>query len=148
MAVTLPYTAIVLPEKGDDSLSSVWGDRVINAIQTNEKRVHERQAAYTLPLYKGAGTYRLVTANYIPSDIVSLLYQADAGTCTITAVQIDGTNITGLTALSVTTSEATATATAAKALGSGGNLDIVVASVVSATELYLNFKVNQTADRA
>ncbi|MFM7851297.1 MAG: hypothetical protein ACKO96_05100 [Flammeovirgaceae bacterium] len=127
--------------------ANTWGTK-LNTINTNsENWTTKGQIAYTLPLSKGNGTYRLHTYNRVPVTLEKLRYGTDTGTLTITAVQINGTNVTGLTALSASTTAANATATAANIVGNDARIDIVIASVTNATELYLNFEAVQTGER-
>lgn len=126
---------------------NTWGTK-LNTINTNsEIWTTQGQSSYTLPLSKSNGTYRIHTFNRVPITLEELRYATDAGTLTITAVQIDGVNVTGLTALSATTTAADATATAANTLGDDVRVDIVIASISGASELYLNFATTQTEAR-
>jgi hypothetical protein len=126
---------------------NTWGTK-LNTINTNsENWTTKGQISYILPLSKGAGTYRLHVFNRVPVTLEELRYATDTGTLTITAVQINGTNVTGLTALSATTTAANATASAANTVGNDARIDIVVASVASAAELYLNFEAVQAGER-
>lgn len=127
--------------------TNTWGTK-LNTINTNsENWTTKGQISYTLPLFKGDGTYRLHTFNRVPVTLEGLRYATDAGTLTITAVQIGGTNVTGLTALSASTTAADATATAANVVGDDARIDIVITDITDATELYLNFEAVQTGER-
>lgn len=57
-----------------------------------------------------------------------------AGTCTVT-IKINGTSVTGLNALAVTTTTQDATATAANSVAIGDVVTIVIASSTSASDL-------------
>lgn len=64
-----------------------------------------------------------------------------AGTCTV-AVQINGSSVTGLSAIAVTTTRATSTATASNTVAAAGTVTIVVSSISGADGLAL--KINRT----
>lgn len=66
--------------------------------------------------------------------ITSLVVQTAAGTATC-AVQINGTNVTGLSAVAASTTLATGTATAANVVASGNKVTLVVSAVAGTSEL-------------
>lgn len=65
--------------------------------------------------------------------------KTSAGTCTVT-VKINGTNVTGLSGLSVTSTGQDVTATAANAVAVGDRVTVVIASVASAADLEFTLK--------
>lgn len=123
-----------------------WGATLNNINDSAEGFVTLGQVSITLPLYKGDGTYRLHTANVIPHTIEEVNYSTDDGTLTISNISIGTSPITGFSALSASSTPADATASGANDYNSG-NLSITVASTEGAEELYLRFKVTQTAER-
>lgn len=74
-------------------------------------------------------TYVIVLKAPRAGTVDSLTYQCASGTATL-AVRIDGTPVTGLTALSLTNVEATATASGANAFSAGQTVSIVVTNQV------------------
>lgn len=75
--------------------------------------------------------------------IDSLVTQTTAGTATV-AVQIGGTNVTGLSAVSVGTTLATTTATAARSVAANAKVTFVVSAVAGASELAFALRCTRT----
>lgn len=72
--------------------------------------------------------------------INSLRVKLSAGTCTV-AVKINGTDVTGLSAVSVTTTQSGTNATAANTFSAGDRITLVVTSPSSAADLSFSLKV-------
>ncbi len=87
-----------------------------------------------------AKTYYIIYASELAFTINRLTYLTIAGTCTL-AIKINGVNVTGLSALSVTTSPATTNATAANSVAIGDIITAVVTSPSSIADLIFNLKV-------
>lgn len=68
--------------------------------------------------------------------------KTSAGACSVT-VQINGTGVTGLTALSVTSTPQDASATAANAVAVGDRVTVVISSVASAADLEFTLKATR-----
>jgi hypothetical protein len=78
-----------------------------------------------------------------PLTIKSITAKTDAGTCTV-AVKINGTNVTSLDAVAVTTTEATTAATAANLMAIGDDLTVTPSSVSGVGWLYINLWCDRT----
>jgi hypothetical protein len=78
-----------------------------------------------------------------PLTIKSLTAKTDAGTCTV-AIKINGTNVTSLSAVAVTSTEATTDATAANTMAIGDDLTITPSSVSGVGWLYINIWCDRT----
>ena len=74
-----------------------------------------------------ADTFYIILKAPLAFTINSLTYKTTASTVTA-AVQIEGSNVTGLSALSCTTSETTTNATAANSVAAGNDVTIVLTS--------------------
>lgn len=88
------------------------------------------------------GTYTLDLTATEGFTINTLYTQLSSGTLTL-AVQINGTNVTGLSAVAVTTTLTTSTATAANTVAIGQKVTLVVSSASSPGTL--DFKIARTA---
>lgn len=75
--------------------------------------------------------------------INSLVTQLTAGTCTV-AVQIGGTNVTGLSAVAATTTLATTNASAANSVAANAKVTLVISSVSGASELAFSVRYTRT----
>lgn len=86
------------------------------------------------------GTYTLV--GYAPRamTITGLNHKSSAGTADLT-VEINGTPVTGLTAVGVTSSRDNDTATAANVVAAGDLIELIVASAAGLTDLDFTLKV-------
>lgn len=108
-----------------------------------------------LPVYApAAGTFVLVDLNRIVGDVLGVDIRMAAGSCTATfqIADDDGSNaaaITGLSALSVTTTRQSAAATAARTLQIAGTADrqllLVLASVVGAGPLLIGVRYQRAS---
>jgi hypothetical protein len=90
----------------------------------------------------GDTTYSLIKNAPYPIDVESVTWKLGSGTCTM-AVKIDSVDITGMSAISVTSTETETSSSGAKRIPAGGNLDIVLSSGSSPIDLYLNFKLKK-----
>lgn len=75
--------------------------------------------------------------------IHSATFETDAGTVTA-AIKINATSVTGLSAVSVTSTEATTSASGANAVAEGDNVTLSLSSVVGVGALRLNLWLNRT----
>jgi hypothetical protein len=89
------------------------------------------------------GTYPILINTRFPYTVEDATYVTDAGTCTV-AVQINNSNVGGLSALSVTSTEGTAAATGDNTAVAGDDLKVVVSDATGATQLTLNIWINRT----
>jgi len=88
----------------------------------------------------GNNTYTLDLYATLPYTINALFILAGSGTCTA-ALQINGTNVTSISAVSVSTALATAFATGANTVSSGNKLTLVLSSTSSLNNLQGTVKI-------
>lgn len=91
----------------------------------------------------GNRAYTLDLAAPFAYTITALKVQTAAGTCTC-AVQIGGTNVTGISAVSTSTTLATGTASAANSVAADAKVTLVVSSVSGASELQFSLRATRT----
>ncbi len=89
-----------------------------------------------------AKTYTIVLQSEVAYTINEVIAQTTSGTCTV-AFKIDGTNITGLSAVAVTSTPATTTASAANTIAAGSTLTAVVTVPVAAVDLVFTVKATR-----
>lgn len=92
--------------------------------------------------YPSNATYTLDLKAAFAYDIDSIALQSAAGTCSV-KLQIDGVDITGLTAISVSTTETEATATANRRVNAGQTLTMIVSSASGLTKLAYTCKTTR-----
>ncbi len=90
-----------------------------------------------------AQTYTLELSAAYPYTINTLNIIAGAGSCTA-AVQINGTPVTGISAVSVSTTIATATGSAANAVAIGDKVTLVISSPTTLDNLQASLKTTRT----
>ncbi len=86
-----------------------------------------------------AKTYNLVLAAKVAFTINELTIQTSTGTCTA-AVKINGTNVTGLSAVSVTSTPGTTSGTAANTVAAGDAVTLVLSSLSAALDVSFTLK--------
>jgi hypothetical protein len=88
-----------------------------------------------------AKTYTLCQYATTGGTIANLIAKLSSGTCTV-AVKINGTDVTGLAAVAVTSAESTTAATAANTIAVGDTITAVVSSVSSPADLALVVEIS------
>jgi hypothetical protein len=130
------------------ALQTLLADNTSGAITAQTARdVLVSLFAYASPIsgsiaQANAGTYTLdltATEGYVINTISA---QLSSGSCTL-ALQIAGTNVTGISAVSVGTTLTTATATAANTVTSGQKVTLVISTATAPG--VLDFKITRTA---
>lgn len=91
----------------------------------------------------GNKTYFLMLKSPFGYTINEFTRQTSSGTATV-AIEIEGTGVTGLTALGATTSKASSNATAANTVLEGDEVTLVISSVVAALDLSFTLKYTRT----
>lgn len=89
-----------------------------------------------------AKTYILDQSAAYAYTINTLIVATASGTCTA-AVKINGTNVTGISAVSVSSTPATGTASAANSVAIGDKVTLVLSSISSAADLSFTLKVTR-----
>jgi hypothetical protein len=107
-----------------------------NALRVEEVNLQDIGTA--LP----ASTYTIVLDAKYARTINELTVDAGAGTCTLT-MNINGTPVTGISAVSASTTEATYTATAANAIAVGDIVTIVTTSNSGLANLQITVKTTR-----
>ncbi len=87
-------------------------------------------------------TYTLIQSIPYGCTINDIRIATDGGTCTV-AIQINGVDVTGLAALSVTSTPQTVSASAANVLALTNKLTMVVSATSSATNLSFTIKTTR-----
>lgn len=75
-------------------------------------------------------------------EVQSLTTRTGFGSCTV-ALKIDGVNVTGISGLASSTTEAAATATAANVMAVGSDLALAVSAVANARDLRFTVKIRR-----
>jgi hypothetical protein len=88
-----------------------------------------------------AKTYTLCQYATTAGTIENLIAKLSSGTCTV-AVKINGTDVTGLAAVAVTSAESITAATAARTIAVGDTITAVVSSVSSPADLALVVEIS------
>ena len=89
------------------------------------------------------GTYTLVLDAKMAATINEISLETTAGTCTV-AIQINGTNVTGMSAIAVTTTKGTSAATGANTIATSNKVTLVVSSASGATNLKFSMKMTKS----
>ena len=140
---TTTYFGITYVTPFDPAYTDLWAPPLNTAITTLDEINGRLQ--YPLSIQNPqAATYRLVTNSRWPFTIDQMTVQTDAGTLTGN-LKIEVTSVTGLDAVAATSTESTATATAAKNLAVGENLNLTLSSIAGVGWLYVNVWCDRTA---
>lgn len=89
-------------------------------------------------------TYTLDLYSIDARTIQSLAIKTSSGTCTA-AIKIDGTAVTGISAVSVTSTETVATATALNTVAIGQTITLDISSVSNPLDLVFTLKYTRTS---
>ena len=111
-----------------------------DALDTTVTGVGQIAGEITSP---GNRTYTLDLSAPFPYTINSLVTQTAAGAATV-AVQINGTNVTGLASVSVGTTLTTTNATAANTVAANAKVTLVVSNVSGTSELSFALRYTRT----
>jgi hypothetical protein len=90
--------------------------------------------------YPTASTYTVVLNAFEAGYVRKLSIQSDAGTCTA-KIQIGGVDVTGISAVSVSSTKTTVTATATNEIAEGDKITLVLSSVAGVTNLWFSLSV-------
>lgn len=113
---------------------------VVNSNGSIPTQVEEDEIYIQGPVNK---TYPLISKKIYPATINGLYgLKTSSGTCTV-AIQINGTNITGLSSISVTSTPQDVTSSALNSMNAGDRLTIVVTSASAPTDLECVLKVTR-----
>ncbi len=89
-----------------------------------------------------AKTYTLIQSSEVAYTVNEIIIQTSTGTCTA-AFKINGTNITGASAVAVTSSPTTATCTAANSISTTNPLTVTLSSLSSALDVTFTVKLTK-----
>lgn len=143
MPTTTTNIGLLKPLVNDATDADTWGDDLNDNMDTLDAFASRVQIPFSIR-YPEAATYTLVLKSRVPLTIQSITTKTDAGTLTAN-VKINSTSVTSLSAISVTSSEATTTATGANSLAAGDDLVITLTSVSGVAEFAFNIWALQTA---
>lgn len=121
----------------------VW-DLILNTLLGTAVDVDVRQQATYHIIGVENKTYTLELRSRYAYDIEDIIYKTNAGTCTV-AVKIDGTDVGGLSAVSVTSTESIRASTTGKSVPTGADVTLVVSNISGATDLIINVWHNRTS---
>jgi len=138
---TTPYFGIPYYAALDTAGEGLWGGTDDNLHLTWEKAIAFAQLTGEFPVEERE--YRLITKTRWPLDIQSLTLETDAGTLTA-AVKIDGVAVTGLSAVSASTTETTTSASALRSVPEGANVTLAISGITGAAWLRYNLYANRT----
>jgi hypothetical protein len=117
-------------------------DAALDAVDTAGAPTGPAQIAGELTA-PGNRSYVLELSAPYAYTIDALAVQTAAGTATC-AVQVNGANVTGLSAVAASTTLATGTATAANAVAVGNKVTLAVSAVAGASELAFSLRYTRT----
>lgn len=113
-----------------------WGN-ILNTILTTAVDVDTRQQATYHIIGLENKTYTLEMRSRFDFDIEDIVHKTNAGTCTI-AIKINGVDVAGLGAVSVTSTENITASTGSKAVVAGDDVTLVVSALSGVTDLIIN----------
>jgi hypothetical protein len=123
--------------------NNTWGTTLNTIVDETEDNLE--RCFISIPIRSPIdGTYPICINPRFAMLIKQASYKTDVGTCTV-AVQINGTNITGLSALAVTSTEATTVATAANVVAIGDTVQLVLTSVSGVGYLNVDIWYDRTS---
>lgn len=139
---TTTYYGQFLVTPLDPAYADLWGTPLNNVQVTWDAALGRCQLSNPI-VYPFDTTYTLMLNTRFPGTIKSMTHKTNSGTLTA-AVKINGSPVTGLSAVSVTSSKATATATAANTFVDGDDITMTVSSTSGVTEFAYNVWIDRT----
>lgn len=130
-------------QSANDSSTKVATTAYADTSSANAKNMVEMIGMNDINSSIGNNTYTLVFYAEYGFTINELKIISGSGTCTA-AVKINGTDVTGISAVSVSTSVATGTATAANTVVVGDKVTLVLSSTSSLNNLQATLKITRT----
>jgi hypothetical protein len=128
----------------DPAYVDLWGPPLNNALIALDA-AHGRAQVSGCILSPKAMTYPLITKTRKPFTVKSATFYTDAGTLTA-AVKINSTDVTSLSAVAVTSAEASTTATGANTAIAADDLKLAISSPSGVTVLAYNIWVDVTGE--
>jgi hypothetical protein len=143
VSTTLPLSTPAIPPANDPAYKDNYADSLINGILAAQQGVVRGQATYHI-LGAENRTYTLIRASRCAFDIRQLGIETDAGTCTAN-LKINSTSVTGMNAVSVTSTRQTIDGTTSKAVAQGDDVNLTITSISGATDLIVTLWGDMTA---
>ena len=144
MALTLSYNGIELAEFNETAYNNLWLQQINAAIQDLDNRGGRLQYSMAIPNPINGEAYLPLMDTRFGLTVRSVTLKTDAGTCDV-AVKINGTNITSLDAISVSSTQSTTPSTGANTMAIGDDLTIVPSSTSGVKWLYVNVWCDRTS---
>lgn len=123
----------------------VWGG-LLNALFGTAVNTDVRQQLTIAIKNPSAETIRVLCNTRFPFEIQDLTYVTSGTLACTVAIQINSSNVTGLTALAATTTEGTAAASADYTASAGDDVQVALTSVSGTGILTLNLWYNRTGE--
>ena len=143
MAITLNYSDIELAEFNETAYNNLWLQQINQSLQDLDNRNGRLQYSMAIPFPTDAEAYLPLMDTRFPLTVRSVTLKTNAGTCTV-AVKINGTDVTSLDAISVTSTQSTTLSTGANTMAIGDDLTITPSSVSGVDWLYVNVWCDRT----
>lgn len=141
---TSTYLGFTYVTPFDPAYVDLWGTPLNNALIALDA-AHGRAQVSGCILYPETLTYPLITKTRKPFTVKSATFLTNAGTLT-TATKINNTDVTSLSAVAVTSTEASTSATGANTAAAGDDLKLGVSLVSGVTFLAYNIWVDVTGE--
>lgn len=143
MALTLTYNGVLLAEFNEAAYNNLWIQQINSALQDLDNRNGRLQLPIVIQAPTDNQPYIILPNTRFPLTVKNIVLWTDVGTLTLNA-KIGATNITGLSAASVTSTRATKNATAANLMVVNNDLTITPSLVSGANWLYGNVTCDRT----
>lgn len=140
---TLTYSGDTYVTPFDPAYVDLWGP-VLNTLHTShDNHIGRANAVGCIVSPADSIAYGIAPGIRFPCTVKSVELYTDAGTATA-ACKINGTNITSLSSVSVTTTHTSTSATGANTMVAGDDLTLVLSSVSGVSVLYYSFFIDRT----
>lgn len=143
MSITLTYSAIQVAEFNETAFNNLWLQQINQTLQYLDNAAGQLQLPIVIPSPSSGEEYIILPNTRFPLTVKNIILWTDTGTLTLNT-KIGGTNITGLSAVAVTDTRATTTATAANLMVANDDLIITPSAVNDVNWLYGNVTCNRT----
>ena len=140
---TTAYFGFTYITPGDPAYADAWGTPY-NTLHTNWDAVTGRMMCSGEIRYPEASDYKLILNSRCAFNVDSATFKTDAGTITAN-LKINSTSVTSLSAVAVTSTEASTAATAAYTAAIGDDLVLTLSSRSGVAKLEYNIWLDRTS---